>query len=88
MVFLSNQHVGDTPSKCETETRTLIRSANCCVQTLPGVNIAPSHPGAHLPKIGDIVPATDLIVLIAHLYVDGMRWRCSVGYPTACRVLR
>jgi hypothetical protein len=66
MAFLNNQHVGDIPSKYEMETRALIRSSSYCVQIQPGVGIAPSRPVARLPRIGDIVPATDLIILIAH----------------------
>jgi hypothetical protein len=87
MASLNNQHVGGIPSKRETETRMLIRSSNCCVQILPGVSIAPSRLGAHLPKIGGIVPATDLIILIVRLCVGDTPWRCSVGYPATYRVL-
>jgi hypothetical protein len=72
---------------CETETRALIRSSNYCAQTLPGVSIAPNRLGAHLPKIRDIVPATDSIVLIVRPVRGDMPWRCSVGYPAAYRVL-
>jgi hypothetical protein len=87
MAFLNNQHEGGIPSECETGTRALIHSANCCVQIQPAVGIAPSRPGARLPRIGGIVPATDSIVLIACLFVGDMPWRYSVGCPTACRVL-
>jgi hypothetical protein len=65
MVFLNNQHAGDIPSKYETETRTLICLSSCCVQIQLGVGIAPSRLVARLPRIKDIVPATDLIILIA-----------------------
>jgi hypothetical protein len=86
MASLNNQHTGGIPSKCETGTRALICSASYYVQTLPGVSIAPSRPGAHLPRTGGIVLATGLIVLIAHPFVGDMPWRCSVVCPTACRV--
>jgi hypothetical protein len=88
MASLNNQHVGDIPSKCETGTRVLIRSSNCCAQTLPVASIAPSRLVIHLPRNGDIVPATDLIVLIARPCVGGTPWIYSTGYPTVCKVLR
>jgi hypothetical protein len=87
MGFLSNQRMGDIPSKCEMGTRTLIRSASYCVQTLLGVGIAPNRSGAHLPRNGDIALATGLIVLIAHPCMGGRPWKCSVGCPTVCTVL-
>ena len=87
MAFLSNQRVGDIPSKCETGTCVLIRLASYCVQTPLGVGIVPSRSGAHLPRNGGIALATDLIVLIAHLCVGGRPWKCSVGCPIICTVL-
>jgi hypothetical protein len=69
-------------------THALIRSASYCVQIQQEAGIVPSRLGAHLPRTGDIVLATDSIVLIAHLCVGGMLWRYSVGCPTVCRVLR
>jgi hypothetical protein len=87
MAYLNSQRVGDIPSRLETETRALIRSANCCGRIQPGVGTAPSCPGARLPRNGDIAPATDSIVLIACLCVGDTPWRCSAGYPTFCRVL-
>jgi hypothetical protein len=86
MGSLTSQHEGDIPSECGMGTRALIRSSSYCVQIRQGVSIAPSRPDAHLPRIGDIVPATDSIVLIAHLCVGDTLWRYSVGCPTACRV--
>jgi hypothetical protein len=69
MASLNNQHMGGIPSKRETGTRALIRSSNYYVRILRGVGIAPSRPGAHLPRSGDIAPATDSIILIVHLCV-------------------
>jgi hypothetical protein len=66
MAFLNNQHTGDIPSKYEMGTHVLIHLSSCCVQIQPGVGIAPSRPATRLPRIGDIVPATDLIILTAH----------------------
>jgi hypothetical protein len=88
MASLNNQHAGGIPSKCETETRALIRSSNYCVQILPGASIVPNRLAVHLPRIGDIVPATDLIVLIVRPCVGDTPWRCSVGSPATYRVLR
>jgi hypothetical protein len=65
MAFLSNQHVGDIPSKYEMGTRVLIHSSSYCVQIRPGVGTAPSRPVTHLPKIRDIVLAIGSIVPIA-----------------------
>jgi hypothetical protein len=87
MVSLNNQRTGGIPSKCETGTRALICLANCYGRILLGVGIAPSHPGARLPKNGDIAPATDLIVLIVRLFMGDMLWRCFAVSPTAYRVL-
>jgi hypothetical protein len=87
MGFLTNQRKDDIPSECGMGTRMLIRSSSYCVRIRQGVGIAPSRPGAHLPRIGDTVLATDSIILIAHLCVGGTPWRYSVGCPTACRVL-
>jgi hypothetical protein len=87
MASLNSQHAGGIPSKCETGTRMLIRLASYCVQTPPGVSIAPSRPGAHLPRTGGIALATDLIILIVRPFVGDTPWKYSVGCPTACTVL-
>jgi hypothetical protein len=68
-------------------TRTSTRFANCYVRIRLVAGIAPSRPGAHLPRIGGIALATDLIILIVHPSMGDTPWRCSVGYPTAYRVL-
>jgi hypothetical protein len=88
MAFLNNQHVGDIPLKCETGTRALIHSSSYCVQIQLGVGIAPSRPVIRSPRIGGIVPATGLIILIACPCMGGTLWRYSVGCPTVCKVLR
>jgi hypothetical protein len=87
MASLSNQRVDGIPSRCETGTRALIRLASYCVRTPLGVSIAPSHPGAHLPRNGGIVLAIDLIILIVHQYVGDTPWRCFAGCLVVCRVL-
>jgi hypothetical protein len=87
MGFLTSQHKGDIPSECGMGTRALIHSSSYCAQIQRGVSIAPSRLDAHLPRIRDIVLATDSIVLIARLCVGDTPWRYSVGCPTACRVL-
>ena len=49
-----------------------------CEQIQPGVDNDASFVVDGLPRIEDTAPATDLIVLIAHLFWGDRLWKCFV----------
>jgi hypothetical protein len=84
---LPSQHMGDSPSKCETGTRVLTHLANCYARIWLGVGTVPSHLVVCSPRSGGTVLATDLYVLIVHPFRDGRPLIYSVECQAACKVL-